>query len=346
MRLTAGAATSRPKTPGRLPRRACRAAAAVAGLSALLLAAGCASGSAGSGQSGGTVTVAAVPGVDNVPLFLAQQKGLFSSAGVNVEIRKYATVDAEVQALSQGKVDIAAGDYGPFLLAESQPKTAGIKIVADGYDAGSGVLEMLALPSSHITTPQQLELKTIGAPDTALLANMAQGKPDSLSTAAATSVLGSFGVDTVTWKPMNPADEVNALKDGQVSAILVGEPYIYQAESQLGAVEVFDACSGATASLPLSGYFATDGWARQNASALADFRSGLQRAQSESASSGPVLSVLPHYTGISAQEAAVLTIGSYPASTDLESLQRVAQLMFDEGMLTNPVNVNNELLGK
>jgi NitT/TauT family transport system substrate-binding protein len=352
MRLTAGAPTLRPITSGRFGRRRRRGAVAVAGLSALLLAAGCSSGSGGSStsQAGGTITVAAVPGVDNVPLFLAQQKGLFRSAGLNVEIRKYTTVNAEVQALASGQVDVAAGDYGPFLFAESQQKTAGIKIVADGYDAGSGVLEVLTLPGSNITSPEQLESKTIAAPDTALLssgqgqATTTEGKPDSLETAAATSVLGSFGVDTVTWDPMKPSAEVSALRRHQVPAILVGEPYIYQAESQLGAVEVFDACSGATATLPLSGYFAMGTWASQHAGTLANYRSVLQQAQTDSALAGPVESVLPRYADISASEAAVLTIGTYPSSTNVGSLQRVSQLMFDEGMLTNPVNINDEYL--
>jgi NitT/TauT family transport system substrate-binding protein len=344
MRLTAGAATSRPRTTGRPPRRSRPGAAVVAGLGALLLAAGCASGSAGGSQASGIITVAAVPGVDNVPLFLAQQKGLFHSAGLDVEIRTYSSVNAEVSALLSGKVDLAAGDYGPFLLAESQQKTPAIKIVADGYDAASGVLEVLTLPNSPITSPQDLELKKIGAPSTAMLATTVEGKPDSLSTAAATSVLGSFGVDTVTWDAMTPSAEVTALKNHQVSAILVGEPYIYQAESELGAVAVFDACSGATADLPLSGYFATAGFAQRNTGALASFKSALQKAQADSAMTGPVESILPHYAGISSAEAAVLTIGSYPSSTDAGSLQRVSQLMFDEGMLTNPVNVNNEVV--
>jgi NitT/TauT family transport system substrate-binding protein len=351
MRLTAGAATSRPTAPGRLPSRARRAAAAIAGLGALLLVAGCASGSAGGSQAGGTITVAAVPGVDNVPLFLAQQKGLFRSAGVNVQIRTYSSVDAEVQALSHGRVDIAAGDYGPFVFAESQQKTSPIKIVADGYDAATGVLEVLALPHSGITSPQDLESKTIGVPNTALLSNSqgqpvptTPGKPDSLFTAAATSVLGSSGVDTVNWAAMSPSAEVTALKTDQVSAILVGEPYIYQAESQLGAIEVFDACSGATADLPLSGYFAMNSWAKQNGRALTHFKSALVQAQTESAIAGPAETVLPHYAGISASEASVLTLGSYPVTTDVNSLQRVSQLMFDEGMLTNPVNVATQII--
>jgi NitT/TauT family transport system substrate-binding protein len=342
MRLTA-AGPVQPAPWIRRPPRLGRGIAAVAGLGVILLAAGCSTGGGGGdGQVSSTLTVAAVPGVDNVPLFLAQQKGMFRADGVTVAIRKYATVNAEVQALASGRVDIAAGDYGPFLFAESQQKTAGIKIVTDGYDAAPGVLEVLTLPSSKISSPQQLEAKKIATPNTAIL-NTPPGKPDSLETAATTSVLSSYGVDTVDWQPMAPGREVNALAQHKVSAILVTEPYIYQAESKLGAVELLDACSGATAGLPLSGYFAMGVWSQQNATALADFKSALGQAQASSAMAGPVQSVLPSSTGISKKDAGVVTVGSYPESLNTGSLQRVSQLMFDEGMLSNPIEVATQI---
>lgn len=341
MRLTA-AGPVQPMPWIRRPLRLGRGIAAIAGLGVVLLVAACSTGGGAGGQVSNTVTVAAVPGVDNVPLFLAQQKGMFHANGVTVEIRKYATVNAEVQALASGRVDIAAGDYGPFLFAESQQKTAGIKIITDGYDAAPGVLEVLALPGSKISSPQQLEGAKIAAPNTAVLSTPA-GKPDSLDTAATTSVMSSYGVDTVAWMPMSPALEVKALQQHKVSAILVTEPYIYQAESQLGAVEVLDACSGATAGLPLSGYFAMGVWSQQNATALADFKLALGQAQASSAMSGPVQSILPSSTGISKREAQVVTVGSYPASLNTGSLQRVSQLMFDEGMLSNPIEVATQI---
>jgi NitT/TauT family transport system substrate-binding protein len=341
MRLTA-AGPVQPAPWIRRPPRLGRGIAALAGLGVVLLAAGCSTGGGAGGQVSNTVTVAAVPGVDNVPLFLAQQKGMFRADGVTVEIRKYATVNAEVQALASGRVDIAAGDYGPFLFAESQQKTAGIKIVTDGYDAAPGVLEVLTLPSSKISSPHQLEGAKIATPNTAIL-NTPVGKPDSLETAATTSVLSSYAVDTVDWQPMAPALEVKALQQHKVSAILVTEPYIYQAESKLGAIEVLDACSGATAGLPLSGYFAMGVWSQQNAKALADFKSALGQAQTNSAMAGPVQSVLPSSTGITKREAQVVTVGSYPESLNTGSLQRVSQLMFDEGMLSNPIEVATQI---
>src|SRR5882724_13718159 len=160
-----------------------RLSAAVAGAGVVLLAAGCSSGggSSAGGPVSGTVTVAAVPGVDNVPLYLAQKGGMFRAAGVTVEIHNFSSVTAEVTALVNGRVDIAAGDYGPFLYTESQEKSPEIKIVDDGYDATAGVLEIVTMPGSGISSPQDLEGKTIGVPSSARL-QTPPGTPDSLAT--------------------------------------------------------------------------------------------------------------------------------------------------------------------
>jgi NitT/TauT family transport system substrate-binding protein len=343
------------RSPERAARRFRRGTAALAGLGALALAAGCSAGNGGGGgQAGGTITVAAVPGVDNVPLFMAQHGGQFSAAGVTVEIKKFSSATAEVRALLKGQVDMAAGDYGPFLYAESRQKASApqIRIVADGYDASAGVLDVLALPGSGITKPADLGGKKIAAPSEAALLDAkgqiatAVGGSDSLDTAATTSVLRSYGVNmaTVTWEPMAQRAEIAALKDGQVDAILVNEPFIYQAQARLGAIEVLDACSGATAGLPLSGYFAMSTWSSSHATAVADFKSALDHAQANSAMAGPVQNNLPGYTGMTRLEAELVTVGSYPATTNVDEVQRVATLMFGQGLLSNPVAVGKEII--
>jgi NitT/TauT family transport system substrate-binding protein len=337
-------------------RRMRRGALSLAALSALALAAGCSAGGSASGAAG-TITIGAVPGVDTVPLFSAEHSGQFSAGGVSVQIKKYASVAAEVSALKNGQIDMAAGDYGPFLYAQSQQKASGpqIKIVADGYDATQGVLEVLAKPGSGITSPQDLTGKTIAAPSEAVLPKSASaaastangsGAPDSLDTAATTSVLRSYGINmgTVTWKVMSQSAEIAALRDGSVQAILVNEPYLYQAQSELGAIEVLDACSGATAGLPLSGYFAMSTWTGGHAAAVRDFKSVLDKSQATAAMDGPVQNNLPGYTGMTKLEANLVTLGTYPSTTNSSEVQRVSQLMNLQGVLSVQVAVGNMII--
>jgi NitT/TauT family transport system substrate-binding protein len=336
--------------PGTCRQRSVRptriVSAAIGALAVAALATGCQVAGAQPASPDGTVTitVAATPGIDDAPLYLAMKNGLFTSAGLVVKVRSYQSVSQELQALTQGQVDVAAGDYVDFFYAQAT-RRADLRVVADGYHAAPGVMEVLTLPSSGITTPQDLEGKTIGTPEPQLIP-VQKDVPYSLETVATQSVLDNDGVPAqlpldrqVKWRPMPSGNLINALANHQVSAILVQEPYIYEAQSLLGAVEVLDSCSGATASLPLSGYFAAGSFARKNLDALQDFRSALQRAQAAAVQPGPVEAVLAEHSGMSMDIASLVTVGAYPTSLDAASLQRVADLMFSFGVLVRTLDV-------
>jgi NitT/TauT family transport system substrate-binding protein len=315
--------------------------AGVCGVS-LLAAAGCGSTSGAGSTVSTTVTIAAVPGVDDAALYLAQKDGLFAAEGLeHVQIKSYKTQTEVLNALTSAQADIAASDYGNLFVTETRqapdPKKPLLRILADGYDATAGVLEVLTLPGSNITSPLSLANKQVGLPSNDYISSpLAGSDAPSLDAAAATNVLSDYlgnEADSVTWEQMSQSQELTELKQKKVQAILVSEPYIYQAESRLGAVEVLDACSGSTAGLPLLGYAAMNAWVRENPGAVADFQAALAKAQAEAAVTGKVQGVLPGATGITAQEADLITTGSYPTTTSLANLQAVVRLLNNYGML-------------
>jgi NitT/TauT family transport system substrate-binding protein len=329
-----------------LPTRSGRARAsrcllvAASGL-AIVAAAGCSSSGGPGGEVSGTITIAALANVNDAPIYLAQKEGLFAAEGLShVKIKTYPTPTAELAAIQNASADIAASDYGSIFSAESA--SADLKILADGYDATQGSLEVLTLPNSPIKAPADLANPAIpnvkvGMPDEDVLPTLLQeGHPPSLEAAAATEVLSNFVANAalnVDWVPMPEAQEVAALEHHQVQAILVSEPYIYEAESEAGAVELFDACSGATAGLPLSGYVATAAWARQNSAAVADFRAALAKAQSDAAMTGEIQKMLPSSTGMTVEAADMITVGTYPTSTNANALTTTFNLLSGYGML-------------
>src|ERR1700752_3256895 len=92
---------------GRRATRARRVLAAVSGL-ALLLAAGCGNSGSPGGAVSSTVVIAAVPGVSDAAIYLAQKDGLFAAEGLDhVRIQTYPTEAAVLSALSRGPADIA-----------------------------------------------------------------------------------------------------------------------------------------------------------------------------------------------------------------------------------------------
>jgi NitT/TauT family transport system substrate-binding protein len=332
--------------PGRV-RRKHAVALAIATVTLAPLAAGCGGSGSGNRPTGTTtIRVAAVDGVDTAPLFIAIKDGAFARAGLNIDIKPYSSVGEELDALSSGDVDIAAGDYVDFFKKVSRESKPYLSIIADGYDASSGVMEVLSLPTSGISTPQDLLHKTIGT-------TLGQGYPASdklpynLDTLATDSVLESDGytpgqLGEIHWQAYSTGtDLIDALKDGKVSAILVEEPYIYDAESQLGAVPIIDSCSGATADLPLSGYFSTMAFQHNSPSAVRTFVRVLHAAQKSAALPGPVRIQLNSEPGMSMQAASLVTLGTYPSTLNAASVQRVANLMFDFDLLHPAISVSS-----
>lgn len=299
----------------------------------------------GTGASGPQqVTVAVVPGIDNAPLSVGVENGLFQQHGVHVTVVSYKSLDAEIQAVSKGQAQIAAGDYTGFLYKQATSPPAGQwRLIADGYDATANSMAILTLPGSGITTPQQLQdLKGGVAAPAADAIRYSTTRPYNLQTLAADQVLRNDGVSpsSVGWRQMPPSEMIGALHSGQVKAILTTEPYILQAEEKLGAVEVADVSSGVTSGLPMSGYFSLESYAKAHASTVSAFQAALSQAQAECAQRGLVQGTLSRQAGLSTSEASLVALGTYPESLNVGQVQRVATLMYDAGMTSSPVNVS------
>lgn len=340
MRLVpAGSRIAGHRWAGRTARVMARVTAVVAGLA---LVAGCrvpfmSSNAPAPAPSGPTITVGAAPGVADAPLYIAYQQGLFRSAGVNVRIINYGSASQEIRDLQAHKIDVAFGDYADMFYAQDMALATAKKgqshldmvVVADGYDALPNVMEVLTLPKYHIVSSSDLQHKSIG---TSLPDYMPRsgGQPYSLETLATQTVLSNDNVNVanINWQPLSQQALIPDLKSGMVQAILATEPTIYEAESQLGAVPVVDSCTGATANLPLDGYFSLRSFAQQQPASLAAFRSALLKGQATAAQQGPVRSVLQGSVGLSVQEASLVTLGQYPTAISASDLQRIVKLLF------------------
>jgi NitT/TauT family transport system substrate-binding protein len=341
--MRSGPAGAKIESRRRPARRSRAVSAGIATAAVSLLVAGChvpGSGSSTSALTRSSITVAALPGVHDAPLYMALHNGLFANAGLTVNIQTYSSAGKEIAALTNGSADIAVGDYADFFFAQDAADHPGFRIVADAYDAAPSVMQVLSLPGSGVTTPLQLQGKTIGTPEPQEM-RLSTTLPYSEETLATQSVLTNDGVDltTVHWKAMPTGDLIGALRTGQVSAIVVTEPTIYQAQTRLGAVQVIDACSGQTASLPLDGYFTLGSFAHKYRSTVLAFRSALLKAQAQAAQAAQVQTVLASEEHMGTQTAALVTLGVYPTSLKAASLQRVAGLMSAFNVLTPPVDV-------
>jgi NitT/TauT family transport system substrate-binding protein len=300
---------------------------------------------AGQAPGGQQITVAVVPGFENAPLQVGVRNGLFARHGLNVTVQTYQTLQQAYGALTRGQAQVISGDYAGLLYMQAHARHVKLRLIADGYDATPGLMEVLTLPGSAVRVPQDLQGKAVATPPRQL-APFSASAPYNIETLATESALQSDGVSpsSVVWDAMAPSSMISALRDHTVSAIVATEPYILQAETQLGAIELLDACSGVTAGLPLSGYFTTGGFASANTAALRGFQAALEEAKASAAQPGTVQSVLRTLPEMSSREASLVTIGQYPTFLSVGQVQRVADLMYGTGMIRTTISVKNMLL--
>ena len=81
-------------------------------------------------------------------------------------------------------------------------------------------------------------------------------------------------------------------------------------------------------------------YAQKHHDALAAFRAALMRAQASANQPAPLNNALTHYAGMSRETASLITVGVYPTSLRVTSLQRVADLMSFYGTLPRPLDVS------
>src|SRR5689334_15336577 len=166
------------------------AVGAVAGL----LVAGC-SGGGGSGSSGPLeetkLVVAAVPATDSAGLYIAQERGMFAAAGLQVQIKPAVSSANVITAQREGKYDISSGAYPSYIAADAHG--ANFRVLVSGSVMGPATQEIMVAPNSPINTVAQLKGKTI-----------AINAPNNIGTVLVDSLLND---NAVNWRPTAPAAE-------------------------------------------------------------------------------------------------------------------------------------------
>jgi NitT/TauT family transport system substrate-binding protein len=158
------------------------------------------------------LTVAALPIVDDAPLFLAIKKGYFRQAGLTVTPKIITQSTLALPDLLHGSVDIVGGGNYVSYLEGQASGTFSLKILVAGTACKPGSFGVLALPSSGITSPAKLAGKTI-----------AVNLTSNIQTLTANAALKADGVSpaSVKYVVIPFPDMAAALKAGRVSAISV-----------------------------------------------------------------------------------------------------------------------------
>lgn len=305
---------------------------------AALACAGCASSTGGStGGSAAKVekpqlTVATVQALTNMGLYLAQQHGYFAQEGLHVKIAPVVSSTAAIANQLHGGVDVTAGAYASYILAQAKSSGAiSWRILAAGSVSQPHSQEVLVPAGSPIKTVSDLHGKTVAAN---ILGNV--------GTLLIDSMLSAYSMPPSSVKQVAmPFPEMGpALKRGSIDAAWFDEPFLSQAKSSIGAQTLYDTGTGATATLPISGYMVTQDWAKKYPKTAAAFSRAIARGQVlADTSRAACQSAITGFLKVQPTMASVVTLDSYPNTLDPVPIQRVADVMHQFGLLHQPFDV-------
>lgn len=320
----------------RVRRVSCGALAIAA---AVLLTSSC--GGPASGSSGTiSITVGALPVIDDVSAYIAQSDGIFAKNGLNVTLRQVVQSTLAIPMMTKGTLDIiGGGNYVSFIQQSAKdPANPPFRILSEAATCSSGSFDVLALPSSGIQTPGNLQHKTI-----------AVNLVNNIQTLMINSVLKADNVDTSTvrYVPVPFPKMVAELESHKVDAISVVEPFLTTAEQAAGAQPIVDMCSGPDSNLPLSGYFATGTWAQQHPEAVQRFQAAIAQAQeiADTDRAEVEKTLLTYVKGLTPAQAATITLEEFPTSVDSVQLNRVSDLMKEAGLIHGSLRASSLING-
>jgi NitT/TauT family transport system substrate-binding protein len=301
-----------------------------------------------------TVNVGAVPAMDSAGFFVALHDGLFAKEGLKINYTPAVSSETAIAQQVAGKLDITAGNYVSYVEYDAGHHSP-LEVVAEGSVTQTGAQTIFTMPDSHINTLSELKNKLVGV-----------NAPQNIDYLLDVSVLRQNGISPASVDFPTGKDKASApyqdngaipfpfmaqlLAEGKVAAATLPEPFASEAEQQYGAVPLADLNQGATSDFPIEGYVATKQWAKDNPNTLKRFLAALSVGQEisdtnrsaveqafESLKGAPNGQVTPRI-------AAVMALDTYPIGLDQTRIQRVADVMYQFGVLTKRFTVSSMLM--
>jgi NitT/TauT family transport system substrate-binding protein len=343
-------------------------AACAAALTAVaVLAAGCSSAASGSSANTiagnlptnygaaetATLNVGAVPAMDSAGFFVALNEGLFGREGLTINYTPATSSETAIEQQLAGKLQISAGNYVSYIAAAAAGDP--LEVVSEGSVMQQGAQTIFVMPNSHITSLAQLKGKLVGV-----------NAPNNIDYLLDASVLKENGINPGQVKFPDGKDKASKqynddgaipfpdmatdLAKGEVAAATLPEPFASLAEQVDGAIPLTDLNQGATTDFPIEGYVVTKAWAAKNPNTLQRFLAALSAGQEiADTNRAEVEKAFEDIKGaqngqVPSPIAAVMALDTYPIGVDQARLQRVANVMYQFGLLTNPYNVASMVL--
>ena len=171
------------------------------------------------GQSTGKIRIGVLPVIDTLPLYAAQERGLFQQAGLNVELIQFNSALERDSALVAGSIDGYFGDMVNTILFRSTGQD--VKVVTVDYHSNpqGRMFGLVASPSNNVTDINATQGMTVATSS----ATVTEYVLDDIL--AERNMTGKLTKTEVKAIPIR----YQALMQNQVQLAIMPEPYVTQA---------------------------------------------------------------------------------------------------------------------
>jgi NitT/TauT family transport system substrate-binding protein len=311
-------------------------------LAALLLATSLLATACGSDDQGAApstpgqpdkVVVGVIPILDVAPIYLGVERGFFQERNIDLQLRQAEGGAAIVPAVVSNEYQFGFSNVVSLLLAQSQ--TLPIKAVSNGCNStgvdGEDFAGLFVRADSPIKSPKDLEGKTVAA--------------NTLQNIVDTSVRASVRKDggdpsKVDFTSLPFPEQPAALANGQVDAVFVVEPF-QQAVLAQGARKIASSYVDVAPDLAVALYFTSEELMAENPDLVRRFTEAMAESLSYAdANPDAARQIIGTYTKIAPEVIEKLTLPKWPAEINRDSVEELAELAQEDGLVTNPVDVN------
>jgi NitT/TauT family transport system substrate-binding protein len=278
------------------------------------------------------VTVGVIPILDVAPIYLGVEKGFFKERDIDVTLELAEGGAAIVPAVVSGQYQFGFSNMVSLLVAKGEGLP--LKVVSNGNNStgvdGEDFAALMVKGDSPIKTAADLEGKKVAA-------NTLQNIVD---TSVRQSVRKAGGdPKKVEFTALPFPEQPAALESGQVDAVFVVEPF-QQAVLATGGRKIASSYVDAAPDLTVASYFTSEQLLGENPDLAKRFTEAMRESLSYAdANPEEARKIIGTYTEIAPEVIEKVTLPKWPAEVNRESVDALAELALEDGLLTKPADV-------
>jgi ABC-type nitrate/sulfonate/bicarbonate transport system substrate-binding protein len=153
-------------------------------------------------------------------IFIAEKKGYFTESGLDVDVKLYESGPAAIKDLEARKLDIAGSAEFPFV--SLNPDMPDLRIL--GAITRADTIQVIARRDHGIANPQDLKGKEVGV--------VFQSNGDYYL--GLFLLYNNMALSDIKRVNMSPQQITDNLTTGDIGAVIIWEPYVYNLRERLG----------------------------------------------------------------------------------------------------------------